>query len=818
MELSIGGLINHTRFGVGKILDITKDATPMITVTFDEDKTLELELNQDFLSKLKPLPDEPEDSEEDIDFDEDFSEYDISEQDEIPTSLSITSFPCSETYDLVNELCVHVHPVKRGYPFYVCDYLMVRATGGISDKLYKVIDSVELNPFDHKEIQRLSIKFAPVKEFIRKTIPILGYKRAPAKYRFYLLKPIYTFDPPYVMNPNPRNHRWLSFEDVGLSSEEFASSRTDEAFDTNTHEYDESIIGSSKNGNIAIKCNYCDGGNGADHIGFSGICSDRIREYNIEDKKRAWCTNNNCPCYQFYKHRITREQLETPGEFVCYESTMLSEWKAQAGLTEVGEAKHFGSSLHKGAACVFTTLLPNMNEKDRFVFGIFIIDELFYGDSEKSGYVKCNTQYHIELKPNEALKIKYWNYYRNKNHPEMEKWGQGLYRFISNQGIIRILLDIVKIRTGESKQEVISFLNEFCRLNNLPVPGDVTYDKQSMSISDNVFLITWNPYKWNRWPGGYASIVKQVNSGKSYTESWTFSNSEVKVGDTCYLMRLGEEPRGIVAKGVVKSGIYQAPHYDLERARNGETTDHVDVEFTEMIDYESDDFLRWEDLKAQFPQQMWTPQSSGIIVRDKVVSELKTLWELTYSSGRKEETREKEIISITEEQAEASEALEYKSKLEVEELVSEGNIGDEHSYTPKPEERAEVTNTDNKEYKGAYPRDPQKKINALIRSGYTCEMCPQHESFISKRTRKRYVETHHIIPLEFWESFEYSLDVEANIATLCSNCHNEIHYGVNAKTIIEKLYEMRSKELEDAGIGITKEQLIAMYEGAFTTN
>ena len=100
-------------------------------------------------------------------------------------------------------------------------------------------------------------------------------------------------------------------------------------------------------------------------------------------------------------------------------------------------------------------------------------------------------------------------------------------------------------------------------------------------------------------------------------------------------------------------------------------------------------------------------------------------------------------------------------------------------------------------------------------SGCTCEAWPQHESFISRRTGKRYVETHHIIPLEFWASFENSLDVEANIATLCSNCHNEIHYGADAVELIEKLYALRAKELEAAGIGISKEQLIAMYEGMY---
>lgn len=244
--------------------------------------------------------------------------------------------------------------------------------------------------------------------------------------------------------------------------------------------YDNNIIGSQKNGNIAIKCNYCDGGKDADHIGFDGVCSDRIIRYNIEEEHRVWCSNDRCPCFQYHNRRITRNRLEeimtTPSEFVCYESTMLSDWKTQAGLFEDGRTKSFGSTLHKGAVCIFTTRLPDMDERNRFVFGLFIIDELFHGDDNQSGYVKCNTDYHIELSPDEAKKLKFWNYYRNKNTPEKELWGTGLYRFISNNSIIMMLTDLISMRTSEKMNEAVRFLTEFCRLNNLRIPDIVDND------------------------------------------------------------------------------------------------------------------------------------------------------------------------------------------------------------------------------------------------------------------------------------------------------------------------------------------------------
>ena len=264
---------------------------------------------------------------------------------------------------------------------------------------------------------------------------------------------------------------------------------------TNNKAHNAEIIGSHKDGNIAIKCNYCDGGSSSDHIGFSGICSDKTIRYNIEVENRAWCSNEDCPCFQYYKGKISKDELRqimsTSNGFVCYESTMLSDWMTQAGLTEDRITKKFGSTLHKGAACIFTTRLPNRAEQDRFVFGLFIVDELFHGDDSKSGYVKCNTEYHIELTPEEAIKIRFWDYYRNKNNPEKELWGTGLYRFISNASIISLLNDLISLRDGEDTQEeVIRFLKEFCRLNQLKIPeiSNHSVDKPIRVITRDSFI------------------------------------------------------------------------------------------------------------------------------------------------------------------------------------------------------------------------------------------------------------------------------------------------------------------------------------------
>lgn len=41
--------------------------------------------------------------------------------------------------------------------------------------------------------------------------------------------------------------------------------------------------------NVAFKCNFCDGGQSNEQIGFNGVCSDSVIYNNIEVEHRAWC-------------------------------------------------------------------------------------------------------------------------------------------------------------------------------------------------------------------------------------------------------------------------------------------------------------------------------------------------------------------------------------------------------------------------------------------------------------------------------------------------------------------------------------------------
>ena len=133
----------------------------------------------------------------------------------------------------------------------------------------------------------------------------------------------------------------------------------------------------------------------------------------------------------------------------------------------------------------------------------------------------------------------------------------------------------------------------------------------------------------------------------------------------------------------------------------------------------------------------------------------------------------------------------------------------EEEYNPKPKAKKAKG-----EYNGKRSnRDNSIKERVIERANHLCEIDNNHKTFISRNTGKQYMEGHHLIPLEFEDLFPYSLDVEANVVSLCSICHDEIHHGVNYKELIDKLYEKRKDDLKKCGIEISDiSYLYDMYD------
>ncbi|MBR0249151.1 MAG: hypothetical protein IJQ70_09285 [Synergistaceae bacterium] len=220
--------------------------------------------------------------------------------------------------------------------------------------------------------------------------------------------------------------------------------------------------------NIAFKCNYCDGGKNNNCVGFKGVCSDTMIKYNIGKAKHVWCASDS-PCKKYYDGEISKKDLDRG--FLCYESKMLVEWKASAGVVQNGVNKGKPMRLDKvqnNSLCVLTTRLPNGPEESRFIFAAFLVDESYDGDGREEGYVTNNSKWRIELRPDEAKRMLFWNYYVNKNAPERIVFGSGLHRYLSDMQAAQILNDIIKVKSDpEEKAFAAEFFEHFCKISNI---------------------------------------------------------------------------------------------------------------------------------------------------------------------------------------------------------------------------------------------------------------------------------------------------------------------------------------------------------------
>ena len=163
----------------------------------------------------------------------------------------------------------------------------------------------------------------------------------------------------------------------------------------------------------------------------------------------------------------------------------------------------------------------------------------------------------------------------------------------------------------------------------------------------------------------------------------------------------------------------------------------------------------------------------------------------------------KEEMKQIEQEHEAKLDSDYISDINKEVIHSEYV-----NYIPRPIKRAEPLQSQSRI---VYARRKEISINALQRAGHLCEVDNEHPGFVRKSDGTNYTEPHHLIPMCMQSFFENSLDVEANIVSLCSNCHNLLHYGKDKEDMLKQLYDLRKKELKQAGIEISFKDLIAMY-------
>jgi 5-methylcytosine-specific restriction protein A len=242
-------------------------------------------------------------------------------------------------------------------------------------------------------------------------------------------------------------------------------------------------------------------------------------------------------------------------------------------------------------------------------------------------------------------------------------------------------------------------------------------------------LLAWNPKKFT-W-GDLEDELAQVRKHASGDSSWSVGNRRsLPIGTRFFMIRLGVEPRGIVASGRTTSEPYDDDHWDPEKAARGATARYVTIVF----DYLSEKpLITMKELQRNpFDTSHWSTQMSGIEIPEQVASKLEVLWRSrTHESflGRPEE---------------------YESEVG----FHEGSL--------------------NRVYVNRYERNAKARRECLQKLGTSCSVCAKRMSELYSGVPDSLIQVHHLVPISAIGE-NYRVNPGKDLAPVCPNCHAVIH-------------------------------------------
>lgn len=181
------------------------------------------------------------------------------------------------------------------------------------------------------------------------------------------------------------------------------------------------------------------------------------------------------------------------------------------------------------------------------------------------------------------------------------------------------------------RDEILAYINsEECEYADLMEFSNAAfiYSKEKPQENDNknhaAWLLNWNPSKWS-WEE-FDEDWEKTRRGNLVKFDWRCSSSHPAIGDDAFIMKLGEQPRGIVAHAKVVSAQYEDVHSDPKLAEQGRTAKYIGIEIDRIQNYKTEEYIPQEKLNKLIPNQKWSPQGSGIEIKEPGASQLKEMW------------------------------------------------------------------------------------------------------------------------------------------------------------------------------------------------
>ncbi len=254
------------------------------------------------------------------------------------------------------------------------------------------------------------------------------------------------------------------------------------------------------------------------------------------------------------------------------------------------------------------------------------------------------------------------------------------------------------------------------------------------------YLFVWNPKRWV-W-NDIEENIKEINKHGFSSVRWSCGNTKsMAPGDRMFIVKVGTEPKGIVAEGYITSYPFLDKHWDGERKE----ALFIQADLNLLLNPDIDPILTLDILNTgNLAAQNWIPQASGISIRPELVDELEAVWFdflATYPLRNKP-------FSLKDKQSQ-------KKYLE---------------GSP-----SQVLST-------RYERNPYARKVCIEHYGLSCIVCRFNFEKVYGELGKDFIHVHHLNQISLIGEV-YTVDPINDLRPVCPNCHAMLHRRKEGITI-----------------------------------
>ncbi|MFD1734985.1 hypothetical protein ACFSCX_00265 [Bacillus salitolerans] len=324
------------------------------------------------------------------------------------------------------------------------------------------------------------------------------------------------------------------------------------------------------------------------------------------------------------------------------------------------------------------------------------------------------------------------------------------------------------------------------------------------------YVVQSKTYKEER-AGGYVWSPKVARNGASIPGYTTMS--QIRKGDTI----LNHCNGSIISVGIAATDCYDSskPAAFTTGVSGGWSTDgyKVNVDYLDVNPIKINDHSKWITTHHKTGGVF---NVNGAVSQGKYMNHLQDEYAIYLLTALKKKQTDAKVLGVIDDalnsviEDKESEYNDFEREA-INELVEKSASIVKPTWSGVREKQDTTTSSATGREKPV--RNPNRAADALLKADFLCEYEPADRTFLRKNG-KPYTEPHHLIPICKYREFPYSLDVLENMVSLCSHCHNLLHYGKfeDKIPILTKIYNDRKPALDVCGLTITLDQLLSYYK------